>query len=107
LPAILWRRGPGVEAVFHDLAVEGSPADFQHAGRLLLVPVHALEHTDDVGPLGFGERRHPFTSCLDRGLGRVQELDVAGPDDAAWRRERRPGDGALELADIPWPVILH
>src|SRR5687768_16548603 len=47
-----------LEAVLEDLAVQRSAADLEHARRFLLVPRDRFEHTQDVGPLGLGQRRH-------------------------------------------------
>ena len=45
----------GFEAVFQNLAIQGAAADLQHAGRLLLVPAHAFQDSNDVRPFGVGQ----------------------------------------------------
>ena len=101
------RTGLVFQAVLDNLAIKRAAADFEHARRLLLIPLHALEHAHDVSALGFGKRRQPLLRRFNRRFARVQELDVARPDDASRRRQRGPRDRAFELADVARPVILH
>src|SRR3954471_4247657 len=49
-----------LEAVFDNFAVQRATADLENRRRLLLVPVHRLQHADDVGALGVGERGKPL-----------------------------------------------
>ena len=44
-----------IKLEFLNLSVQGSPADFEHPGRFLLVPPGGLEHAHDVGPFGLAQ----------------------------------------------------
>ena len=81
--------GLALQPVLHDLPIERAAADFEDQAACFLFQLHALEHADDVGALGLGERGQALAGGFDRGFGGVQELDVAaagspaGDDSAA------------------------
>src|SRR5258705_253255 len=74
-------------------------------GRLTLRAEATDEHTDDVRAFRVGEGRQALSRGMGDRHGGVQELDVARPDRAAGRRQRRTRDRAFELANVARPVI--
>src|SRR4029450_12097440 len=91
------------ERVLLDLPIEGAAADVEGLRRLFLVPADALQHVEDVGALGFPQRRKPVR-FRGRGLcAGMQELDVIPANRPPRRGERSARHGALELADVAGP----
>src|SRR5437763_5313561 len=103
------RRGArlGLELIFFDLPVQRAAADIKHPRRFLFVPLHRLEHADDVRAFRFGERRHPIAGRGGDARIGMQEFDIGAANDPARGRQRRPGDRAFELADVAGPGIVH
>src|SRR5262249_38719582 len=93
------------QLVLHDLSVQSAPADAEHPGRLLLVPVHEFEHPDDVGALGLGQRWEAIPRWLQDRRRRVKKFDVAPADGPSWRRQGRSRNRAFELTDVARPVV--
>ena len=77
------RRWGCLEAVLDNFSIEGPAADFEHRGRLFLVPTDAVEDARDVGPLGVRQGWQPLVRRFSRRFRGVQELDVLRPDHAA------------------------